>query len=360
MRKRVVVAMSGGVDSSVAAARLVDEGFEVIGITLHLWDDPDAAAQRRVCAPEDIRDARRVADQLGFSHYSLDRRELFASKIVEPFVEAYLSGRTPSPCATCNQQIKIPALLHSARRMGADYVATGHYARIVSNPTGWRIARGKDERKDQSYFLCTLDQPTLSKLRLPLGSETKEIIRREALDRGLVGASKSESQDLCFIQHAGYVQFVDERAQGRARPGWIVDDRGNRLAPHEGIHRFTLGQRKGLGVAVGYPVFVSEIDASTGKVVVAGEAALQVRRIEVAHPVLAAGITLPIDAKVQVRYRHKGALAHLRWGNEEQLVIEFKTPVRVTSPGQFAVAYVDREVVAGGIITQVERGSLRR
>lgn len=355
MPSRIVVAMSGGVDSSVAAARLVDEGLEVIGITLHLWDDPDPAAQSRCCAPEDIRDARRVADQLGFPHYSLDRRELFARSIVEPFVQAYLSGRTPSPCATCNQVIKIPALLHAARLMGADAVATGHYARIVAHREGLRIARGVDATKDQSYFLCALDQPTLQRLRLPLGNDTKDIVRREALERRLVGAHKGESQDLCFVQHDGYARFVQARAGERVRTGWIVDAEGNRLARHDGIHRFTLGQRKGLGVAVGRPVFVARIDPASGDVVVDDESAILVRRVVVGEAVIAAGVVLPTEARVQVRYRHAGAPATLTQSSDGALQVTFARAVRAPSPGQFAVAYAGDEVVAGGIITQVQR-----
>jgi tRNA-uridine 2-sulfurtransferase len=358
MPSRIVVAMSGGVDSSVAAARLVDEGHEVVGITLHLWDDPDPAAQSRCCAPEDIRDARRVADQLGFPHYSLDRKDVFAREIVEPFVDAYLSGRTPSPCATCNQVIKIPALLRAARLMGAEAIATGHYARVVQHAQGLRIARGVDRTKDQSYFLCALDQGTLSKLRLPLGDETKERVRREALARGLVGAHKGESQDLCFVQDGGYVRFVEDRGRARLRPGRILDADGRELGAHEGIHRFTLGQRKGLGVAAGRPVFVSRIDADSGDVVVDDEAAILVHRIVVADPVVAVGVSLPVQALVQVRYRHAGAPATLSRAEDGALVVSFERPVRAASPGQFAVAYMDDEVVAGGIISSVGGGPI--
>jgi tRNA-specific 2-thiouridylase len=352
---RIVIAMSGGVDSSVAAARLVDEGHDVIGITLHLWDDPNPAAQSRCCAPEDIRDARRVADHLRFPHYVLDRRETFSRKIVDPFVDAYLAGYTPSPCAVCNQHIKIPALLRAAQLMGADAIATGHYARIVHRESGPRIARGIDRHKDQSYFLFALDSPTLSRLRLPLGRDTKEQVRREASARGLAGAHKGESQDLCFVQDGGYARFVQERAPERIRRGWIIDPRGRKLAAHDGIHNFTLGQRKGLGVALGRPVFVVRIEGATGNVVVDDEDASRVRVVTVDSPVIAAGVGMPTRAWVQVRYRDAGAEAELNLRPDGSLEILFERPVRAASPGQFAVAYVDDEVVAGGRIASVGR-----
>lgn len=355
MPNRVLIAMSGGVDSSVAAARLVDRGMDVIGVTLHLWDEPDPGARSRCCAPEDIRDAKRVADQLHIRHYSLDRRDLFASFVVRPFVDAYLEGLTPSPCATCNQRIKIPALLRAAQLMGADAVATGHYARIISTPEGLRVARGADRRKDQSYFLCALDQPTLSKLMLPLGEDTKESVRKEALERDLVGAHKGESQNLCFVPDGDYVRFIEHRAGDRVRRGWIVDESGNRLAPHQGIHRFTLGQRKGLGVAVGHPVFVSRIHSESGTVVVSGGSEMDAREARIAAPIIAAGVCLPTRARVQVRYRHDGADAQLRLGSDSSLVIAFDEAVRAVSPGQYAVAYGGDMILAGGIISAVGR-----
>lgn len=352
---RIVIAMSGGVDSSVAAARLVDEGHDVIGVTLHLWEDPDSSAQSRCCAPEDIRDARRVADHLRFPHYVLDRRETFLREIVDPFVDAYLAGHTPSPCAICNQQIKIPALLRAAQLMGADAIATGHYARIVHHEHGPRIARGIDRRKDQSYFLFALDPPTLSRLQLPLGHDTKEQVRREAMARGLVGAHKGESQDLCFVPDGGYARFVQERAPERIRRGWVIDRRGRKLATHDGIHNFTLGQRKGLGIALGHPVFVARIEPDTGNVVVDDEQASQVLAATVDAPVVAAGVQMPTDALVQVRYRDLGAKAKLDLRPDGSLQILFEQPVRAASPGQFAVGYVGDEVVVGGRITWAGR-----
>ena len=360
MNERVLVAMSGGVDSSVAAARLLDAGHDVVGVTLHLWESPDDGAPSRCCAPEDVRDARRVADQLGFPHYALDRRELFTRMIVDPFVDAYLEGKTPSPCATCNRTIKLPALLRLARLMDARWVATGHYARIVTSVSGpLRVARGTDPDKDQSYFLYALDQDSLQRLLLPLGTDSKASVRAEALSRGLVGAAKGESQDLCFVSEGGYIPFIEQRAQGRMTPGWILDRDGKRLARHEGVHRFTLGQRKGLGVATGQPVFVSDIDATSGDVTVDAAASTCIAEVFVDQPSICPGLQLPAQAVVQVRYRHAGARATLTW-SETSLRITFDAPVRAASIGQVAVAYDHDAIVAGGTITRVVRAPIAR
>ncbi|MFO0680375.1 MAG: tRNA 2-thiouridine(34) synthase MnmA, partial [Polyangiaceae bacterium] len=226
VRERVIVAMSGGVDSAVAAARLVDEGHDVVGVTLHLWDypdDPDAkGGHARCCAPEDQYDARRTADALGFPHYTFDRRDLFAKTVVEPFVEAYLDGTTPSPCTTCNRSVKLKELFAIADRLGARYVATGHYARVLHDADGRAtLYAGKDADKDQSYFLYATAWDDLGRLVFPLGDSTKPEVRAEAVRRKIPGATKGESQELCFVgqgAHA-YTRFVEERADGRVRPG---------------------------------------------------------------------------------------------------------------------------------------------
>jgi 7-cyano-7-deazaguanine synthase in queuosine biosynthesis len=218
-KARVLVAMSGGVDSSVAAARLVDAGYETVGCTLHLWDYPDEASDKaRCCAPEDQYDARRVADALGFPHFAFDRRELFAEKVVAPFVEAYLAGETPSPCTACNRGVKLAELFSIADRLGASHVATGHYARVVEHDGELWLAAGKDATKDQSYFLYATPPEQLARMLFPLGESTKAEVRAEALARALPGAGKGESQELCFVgDGAGaYAAFVEARAEGRA------------------------------------------------------------------------------------------------------------------------------------------------
>jgi len=353
MSERVIVAMSGGVDSSLVAALLVDLGYEVIGVTLHLWDQPDNAKRGRCCAPEDVRDARRVADQLGIAHYAFDRRDAFTRQIVEPFVDAYLSGRTPSPCTQCNLFIKLPVLDRLAIQMGAKSVATGHYAQVLVDGRGnYRIARGADRHKDQSYFLYALPQAALSRLMLPLGTMTKTEVRQLALKRGLVGAAKGESQDLCFVPDGTCGDFVEEKANSRIRPGRIVDEHGVALGCHGGVHRFTVGQRKGIGVAAGHPIFVTRIEPLSGDVVVGDVDSLMAKEVRVSSPTLAQGVFLPMRANVRVRYRHEGESAQLVMDGPE-LRVCFDSPVRAATCGQAAVAFDGDLVVGGGIITSV-------
>jgi len=354
--ERVIVAMSGGVDSSVAAARLVRQGFAVIGVTLHLWDQPLGAGRGRCCAPEDVHDARRVADRLGIAHYAFDRRDTFLRAIVQPFVEDYLLGRTPSPCTLCNQTIKIPALLRIADALGASRVATGHYARLSRTAEGHpRLLRGLDARKDQSYYLYALAPEILERLLLPLGSSTKPEVRAEAIALALPGAGKGESQDLCFVAGSYYHEVVERFAPDRIRPGTIVDADGTVLATHGGVHRFTLGQRKGLGLGTGPARFVRAIEPQTGRVVVGDEASLLSSRIRVQNPSIARGVELPLRAMVQVRYRHEPQPAWLQLEGDA-LSIRFEQPVRAVACGQAAVAWVDDAVVAGGVIAATEAG----
>jgi tRNA-specific 2-thiouridylase len=359
-RPRVIVAMSGGVDSAVAAARLASDGWDVVGVTLHLWDYPDEAsdgakAHGRCCAPEDQYDAKRTADALGFPHFTFDRRELFARSVVEPFVEAYLAGDTPSPCTACNRGVKIAELAKLADRLGADKIATGHYARVGRTASGAPFVReGADPSKDQSYFLFATRPEELERLVFPLGESTKQEVRAEAVARGLPGATKGESQELCFVgAGAGaYAAFVEARAKGRVRPGPIVDGEGRVLGAHDGVHRFTIGQRKGLGVALGRPAFVTSIDAHTATVRLGGEDDLLASRARVEDVVLAPEVSLPIDARVRVRYRHEGAAARVtaRDARARAAEIAFAAPVRAVSRGQVAVFYDGDRVLGGGRI----------
>lgn len=349
--------MSGGVDSAVAAARLAEAGHDVVGVTLHLWDYPeehDARAHGRCCAPEDQYDARRTADALGLPHFTFDRRELFAETVVRPFVEAYLAGETPSPCTACNRGVKIAELVALADRLGASHVATGHYARVGRDPSGLPFLReGHDRTKDQSYFLYATPRAQIERLMFPLGESTKAEVRAEAVRRGIPGATKGESQELCFVgAGAGaYAAFVEERAKGRVRPGPIVDAAGRVVGAHEGVHRFTLGQRKGLGVALGVPAFVTAIEPETGTVRVGPEELLESARVELDDVVLAPGVRLPLQARVRVRYRHEGALGHVRQDEAAGAVVTFETPVRAASRGQIAVLYDGDRVLGGGRIT---------
>jgi tRNA-specific 2-thiouridylase len=355
-RERILVAMSGGVDSSVAAARLVDAGYDVVGVTLHLWDYEDEASPRshgRCCAPEDQYDARRVADALGFPHFTFDRRALFARTVVQPFVEAYLAGETPSPCTACNRGVKLAELFALADRLGADRVATGHYARVMHDAAGaLRLATGTDAAKDQSYFLYASPRAWVERLVFPLGESTKGEVRAEAVVRALPGAGKGESQELCFVgpgAHA-YVDFVAQRAASRVRPGPIVDEAGRAVGAHDGVHRFTVGQRKGLGLALGTPTFVTRIDPESATVHVGPEEALRARGATLAELVLAEGVSLPTRARVRVRYRHEGDAALVRAGGPGRAVVVFDRPVRAVTRGQVAVLYDGPCVLGGGRI----------
>ncbi|HHH30118.1 MAG TPA: tRNA 2-thiouridine(34) synthase MnmA [Polyangiaceae bacterium] len=342
--------MSGGVDSSVAAARLVDDGFDVVGVTLHLWDYPDETPEKsRCCAPEDIHDARLVADHLGIPHYAFDRRELFRARVVDPFVEAYLEGRTPSPCVWCNRTVKMHELFEIADRLGAAKVATGHYARIERDGEGRaRLHRARDDHKDQSYFLHMLSTEQLERVSLPLGETVKDEVRAEAVARELPGADKGESQELCFVASGDYAAFVEERAQDRVRPGPIVDETGRRLGDHEGIHRYTVGQRRGLGIALGRPAFVTQIDAD-GTVTVGDAEDIASREARLDLGTWSDDVRFPLAATVQVRARHRGAPARVE-RRDDELVVAFEEPVRAVSPGQIAVAYDGDRVLGGATI----------
>jgi tRNA-specific 2-thiouridylase len=358
MGERILVAMSGGVDSSVAAARLRDQGCDVVGVTLHLWDyDEGTPVHGRCCAPEDQYDARRVADRLGIPHFTFDRRELFARAVVKPFVDAYLEGETPSPCTACNRGVKLAELFALADRLGAGRVATGHYARIVRDGDGTpRLFAGADKAKDQSYFLYATPRAWLERLAFPLGASTKAEVRAEAAERALPGWAKGESQELCFVSgsaHA-YADFVADRAQGRLRPGPILDETGRVVGSHEGIHRFTVGQRRGLGVALGRPVFVERIDPATASVHLGGEDALRSSVAEVDDLVLSEGVALPLRANVRVRYRHDGDPAVVQSTSEPgRARVLFDGSVRAITRGQTAVFYDGDRVVGGGRVAAV-------
>ncbi|MFZ9887693.1 MAG: tRNA 2-thiouridine(34) synthase MnmA [Myxococcota bacterium] len=350
---RVLVAMSGGVDSAVAAARLVEAGFDTIGVTLHLWDYPPGSGEKsRCCAPEDAHDARRVADRLGIAHYTFDRREQFAQEVVDPFVSAYLGGETPSPCVSCNRSVKMRELFALADRLGANAVATGHYARLVPDASGrTRLHAARDARKDQSYFLHMLGADELARLVLPLGDATKEETRDEARRRNLPRADKGESQELCFVPTGDYASFVESRAGDRVRPGPIVDSTGRVLGEHGGVHRFTIGQRRGLGVALGKPAFVTAIDPSRQAVVVGDE--VLAREAFVVAGAWSDDVVFPLRAHIKVRSHHAAQAALVEERVEDGRVgwrVRFDEPARAVAPGQVAVAYAGDRVLGGATI----------
>jgi len=355
MSERVLIAMSGGVDSSVAAARLCAQGYDVVGVTLHLWDYPDdGSVKSRCCAPEDVHDARRVADLLGIPHYAFDRRELFQREVVGPFVESYLEGETPSPCVRCNRGVKIRELFQLADRLSAARVATGHYARVLQNGANFELYRGRDPAKDQSYFLHMLGQDALSRLLFPLGDSDKPEIRAEALRLGLPGAQKGESQELCFVPTERYDAFVAERAPERVRPGPIVDEEGRRVGEHDGVFRFTLGQRKNLGVALGQRAYVVGVDAETATVTLGSVESLNASSAELCEVALAADVSLPLSCEVQVRYRGRPTPAEVRRVGEAVHVF-FDEPQRAVVKGQFAVFFQGERVLGGGMIQAATR-----
>lgn len=350
MPERILVAMSGGVDSSVAAARLAADGYDVVGVTLHLWDYPDdGTIKGRCCAPEDVHDARRVADALGFAHFAFDRRDLFRNEVVEPFVESYLKGETPSPCVRCNRGVKIKELLHLADRLGASRVATGHYAQLRSGAGGVELLRAADRSKDQSYFLHMLPQSVLARLLFPLGSATKAEVRAQARELALPGAEKGESQELCFVPTGRYDAFVAERAGERLRPGPIVDEAGRTVGAHSGVHAFTVGQRRNLGVALGKRSYVVGIDAERGTVQVGPREAVIASGASLGDVTLQAGVSLPLECEVAVRYRGQPVAATVR-ASDAGVVVDFREPVAAVVKGQFAVFYAGERVLGGGVI----------
>lgn len=353
---RVVVAMSGGVDSAVAAALLQREGHEVIGITMRLWAQEDPGApryHRRCCSVEDIDDARAAADVLGIPHYVLNMERQFASDVVDYFVDEYRRGRTPNPCLPCNERIKFGSLLERARALDASALATGHYARIEANGS-YRLLRATDPDKDQSYVLYGLGQRELASLRFPIGGLRKGEVRALARELGLLNAEKPDSADICFLPTEDYRDFIAERVPQAT--GDIVDATGEVLGRHEGVAGFTIGQRRGLGVAVGQRRFVTEIDPVSNVVTVGGEDDLLSSRIEVETPRWVAGEppARAFEAGVQIRYRSPAAPAFVRLDGSIAEV-RFQEPQRAVAPGQAAVFYRDDEVLGGGLIASAGR-----
>jgi len=349
--ERVVVAMSGGVDASVAAALLVESGCEVIGVTLRL-----AATGSRCCSLDDVDDARRVAERLGIRFYVADYADAFRREVMEPWADAYLAGRTPIPCVACNQRFKFRHLLDRARALGATAVATGHYARILREPDGaWSLACGADPAKDQSYFLFDLGPAQLAAIRFPVGALDKRAVRAKARALGLATADKAESQEICFVPDGDTAGAV-ERIRPGAAPGAgeIVDEAGRVVGRHGGIHRFTVGQRRGLGVARGERIFVRAIDAAGNRVHVASASRLASGGARLGEVSWIGGDAPaePIRAVVRVRYRHAGAKAWITPLAGGAARVAFDEPVVAVAPGQAAVFYAGARVLGGGWIEE--------
>ncbi|MBW2715195.1 MAG: tRNA 2-thiouridine(34) synthase MnmA [Deltaproteobacteria bacterium] len=351
-RERVVAALSGGVDSSVAAALLVGEGREVIGVTLNL-----AGGASRCCSLSDADDARRVADHLGIRFYVANYADRFRAEVIQPFADEYLSGRTPIPCVACNSRFKFDYLLERARVFGADRVATGHYARVDVDPDNGllRLRCAVDRHKDQTYFLFELGQEQLSAVEFPLGELEKDEVRSRARELGLATAEKPESQEICFVPDGDYATVVEKIRPG-ALPGGgeIVDREGQVLGQHPGIHHFTVGQRKGLGLSAEEPLYVAGLDAERNRVVVGGVDDLNAKGARIERVSWVSGVTpeRAIRATVRVRYRHAGTSAMIEARAAGQAIVSFDEPVRAVAPGQAAVFYDDDIVLGGGWIAE--------
>ena len=354
---RIAVAMSGGVDSSVAAAVLAEQGHEVIGLSMQLYDVSGQSGRERTfgscCTIDDLHDARRVAAAINIPHYILNLERQFDEQVVSNFVREYAAGRTPLPCARCNSDLKFATLLDRARGFGAETVATGHYARVVLDGRAGRylLMRGADPAKDQSYFLFSLTQSQLARAVFPVGDRAKGAVREYARRHGLPVADKPDSHEICFVPDDDYAAFVSKRAPDSTLDGVVVDEGGRVLARHQGIHRFTIGQRKGLGLPSspsGAPMYVLALSPADQQVVVGPKSALERTTLtasDVNWIVEEPGTTLSVTA--QIRHRHPAAPATVRVIGDRQVALTFDAPQIAITPGQ-AVVFYEGDVVAGG------------
>ncbi len=358
MKTRVVVAMSGGVDSSTAAWLLKNQGYEVIGATMCFGtSDKSETGSNRCCGFSDMEDARRVALQLGIPFYVFSFKEAFEREIIQYFCDAYQEGRTPNPCILCNEKLKFGVFLKRAMELGAEYVATGHYARLEFDERSHRflLKRGRDRKKDQSYVLFSLSQEQLQHLLFPLGEYQKEEVRRVALEVGLRVHDKPESQEICFISDNSYHSFLLERLKERIQEGPIIDLEGNALGKHKGIPFYTIGQRRGLRLAKGKPLYVIGIDYPKNALLVGEEKDVYRKDFLVHSPnwIRSEKVDFPISCEVKIRYNHPGAEAMLHSMEENQIEVHFKTPQKAITPGQAAVFYDGDFVLGGGWIKEV-------
>jgi tRNA-specific 2-thiouridylase len=378
-RQRVVCGMSGGVDSSATAALLIEQGYEVIGITLKLWpQDCVNRAEDKCCGPQAVTDARAVCHKLDIPYYLIDEATEFQKHVIQYFADEYKAGRTPNPCVMCNQNLKFGRLIDRADQLGADYIATGHFARVeravgapstvsassenprqraepvLGAPGRYLLKRGRDSRKDQSYFLFSLRQDQLARAIFPLGEKTKSDTREVARHCNLKTADKEESMEICFVPDNNYGGFLQQANLVQKHRGEITDVHGHMLGHHDGIEFYTIGQRKGLGITTQKPVYVVELDAENNRVVVGDESALDHDEFTAErcnwHPF--DNLTEPIEVTAKIRYNHPGAPATVTPLENNRVKVKLHSPARAITPGQAAVFYQDDLVVGGGWITK--------
>lgn len=356
---RVVIAMSGGVDSSTAAALLVAQGYDVIGIMLRLWTEPGLENLNRCCTPEAMSLARRVAAKLGIPFYPVDVRNPFRDKVVQYFIDGYLQGTTPNPCLMCNRHIRFGFLLQRALSMGADYLATGHYARVETNQQGEaQLLRGIDRHKDQSYVLSVLNQEQLAHALFPIGIYTKAQVREIASQFNLPVGERTDSQDLCFLAGGDYRDFLSRNAPETLNSGSIINRQGEILGDHQGLAFYTIGQRKGLGIAAPKPYYVLEKETSSNTLIIGSLEELGHKSLVANNVNWISGFppSLPLQAEVMIRYQAKEVMGTITPLAEERVHINFKSSVRNITPGQAAVFFNGDIVLGNGTIESAGRG----